>query len=83
MVERIMQIPLLNAIVFAFLYCVTRFGDFFILRYRRTEEQAISDFLSLPPPDRMRVPMFHLHIYLRRSVKYKGRAFVTGIDVTS
>eukprot|EP00957_Ditylum_brightwellii_P192062 14621056-Ditylum_brightwellii.AAC.1 len=51
-------------------------------RYWRTEEQAISDFLSLPP-DRMRVPMFHLHIYLRRSVKYKGRAFVTGIDVTS
>jgi len=78
-----MQIPLLNAIVFAFLYCVARFGDFFILRYRRTEEQAISDFLSLPPPDRMRVPMFHLHIYLRRSVKNKGRAFVTGIDVTS
>jgi len=79
-----MSIPLLNYICMAFLFCLCKVSDFVLDHYWRTQEKAISEFLSLPVGDlRMSSPFFHLHICIRKSLSREGGAFVMGIDVAS
>jgi hypothetical protein len=82
-VDFIMQIPLLNTICMVFLLCVCTLCDC-ILQHWRTEEGALSEFLSLPVSEgRVNHPPFHLHVYIRRSLVQEDRAFIMGIDVAS
>jgi hypothetical protein len=81
--DTLSNIPILNMLVpyliFPVLRLILRFGDWLLANWR-TEDQAVSEFLSLG--SRAKPVMFHLHVGLRKSIEGpEDSAFCMGLDV--